>query len=641
MHSGFDASPSPLDDDLHRTTTFPFEAGWPGVDLRTRLISHIGIPVALGVAAVSMGSDMLLVGVLVLLVIAIQSYRARRPKFVPSLIFEQTQMQLPVPGKKDAHVILPYDDLRIMGLQGQDPQLKLTLLTENQTFVYGVQQLGGVERLLELRREILARIARRPNGRELLQGLQDRGREYEEVHARPSPWTRNLTVLLGLGFVLEVWLGAAGSSLDGAGMLLRMGANAHDLVVDGQVERLLTANFLHGGWLHIYMNGMALLALGGVLERLIGSLRFLLLYLASGLAGAAASAFLGGASMSVGASTALFGLLGAWLLIQLRFHKQMPIGFSMSRARWAFILGLNAALPFVWRVIDTWAHAGGFLAGIILAFLFYPKAPRDLYAPPGKPIRLLAFAMILAQLLALGVSTRRFFEGDIAPAVLLKVLSDADTPNPHLQNNIAWRLVTDPKASPERLRQAGELAESAIQQAERREHRGAFQDTLATSYFRLGKFERAVRMELMALRLSANTAMLSQLARFLDAYGQDGQIFVEGLSNPEPASIERLGRALHLQLAGGQSLVALVYSETALIGLLRLSFKSPQHEVVIHLDDAQQLALGEDSRLQVALISAKAQIWDYPSPPAKLETETGDPVELQFTAIQAEVRDLP
>src|SRR5690606_4193606 len=100
--------------------------------------------------------------------------------------------------------------------------------------------------------------------------------------------------------------------------LVAFGANAPALVTAGEWYRLLSANFLHVGWLHLYMNGIGLFVLGMLLERLVGPWRFVFVFLTSAAAGAAASLLVSDAALSVGASTAVFGLLGAYALINWR-----------------------------------------------------------------------------------------------------------------------------------------------------------------------------------------------------------------------------------------------------------------------------------------------------------------------------------
>lgn len=124
--------------------------------------------------------------------------------------------------------------------------------------------------------------------------------------------------------------------------------------------RLLTSMFLHGSILHIVFNMYVLVVLGPTLERILGHGRFLLVFLISGLGGSVASYALSApTTFSVGASGAIFGLMGALLVAgrRLRFDVNMVL----------ILIGINLAIGFVFSGIDWRAHLGGLLTGAALA----------------------------------------------------------------------------------------------------------------------------------------------------------------------------------------------------------------------------------------------------------------------------------
>jgi membrane associated rhomboid family serine protease len=116
-------------------------------------------------------------------------------------------------------------------------------------------------------------------------------------------------ILLGIiviVFIIETLIGGSTET----DVLIRLGAKVTPLVAAGEYWRLLTAMFLHIGIVHVLFNGYALVAIGTELERILGWRRFLAIYLLSGLFGGLASyAFI--ASLSAGASGAIFGIIGA------------------------------------------------------------------------------------------------------------------------------------------------------------------------------------------------------------------------------------------------------------------------------------------------------------------------------------------
>jgi len=132
-------------------------------------------------------------------------------------------------------------------------------------------------------------------------------------------------------------------------------------LVDGQWWRLITAAFLHYGPIHLAMNMLVLYLFGPALESVLGSARFLLVYLAAGLAGSAGALLMSPDSATVGASGAIYGLFGAILLLE----RQGTYVFGGSVFP---LLIVNLAITFVVPGISIGGHLGG-LAGGALAIL--------------------------------------------------------------------------------------------------------------------------------------------------------------------------------------------------------------------------------------------------------------------------------
>jgi rhomboid protease GluP len=189
---------------------------------------------------------------------------------------------------------------------------------------------------------------------------------------RRTPATLLLLIAIAAGYVLQL---AGGDAITAAG------ANYGPAIREGQYWRLVTSMFLHGGIVHLALNGWALWQLGSLLELLMGSPRMLLIYFASGIAGSLASATFTH-TPSVGASGAIFGLLGALIAFLLRRRGALtPQGKSilMQLVGWAAI---NVFFGFSTPGIDNSAHLGGGAAGLLLGFGL-PEPRRTLPAPPG------------------------------------------------------------------------------------------------------------------------------------------------------------------------------------------------------------------------------------------------------------------
>lgn len=125
--------------------------------------------------------------------------------------------------------------------------------------------------------------------------------------------------------------------------------------------RMLTSAFLHGGLLHLAMNMLTLWIFGRALEPLFGPVRFLLLYLASALGGSLMVAILAPDVFVVGASGAIFGLVGAWFVVLRRMSADM--------SPMLVLIGINVVMAFLNPGIAWEAHLGGLLVGLACGWL--------------------------------------------------------------------------------------------------------------------------------------------------------------------------------------------------------------------------------------------------------------------------------
>jgi len=192
-------------------------------------------------------------------------------------------------------------------------------------------------------------------------------------------WALLVTIFAVFGLE-EMWGGSTWT-------LVQMGAGVPLLIRDGEWWRLLAPTLLHGGTLHVLLNGAVLYMLGSFIERLFGSARFFVLYMLSGLLGSVASALLSGLdtnTVSVGASGSLFGLLGASAVLGLWPRGRIPRLFVRDLRKNALInLGINI-LVSLWPNVDHWAHLGGALAGTVLVGTGLLQPTRMVYSQPKQ-----------------------------------------------------------------------------------------------------------------------------------------------------------------------------------------------------------------------------------------------------------------
>ena len=197
--------------------------------------------------------------------------------------------------------------------------------------------------------------------------LLGRRLNFERRMRRLPPATIGVLAVLVAIFAAEVATGALAS----AEGMLRAGALSRASVAAGQLWRMLTAVFLHGGVEHLVGNAIALVVLGMICEHAFGRTQFLFLFVASGLAGSVLSVVMA-PGPTVGASGAIFGLQGAAIVL-LRRHRDrlvMRAGrIGVVLIVWAlYTIAQGAFMPFV----DNGAHIGGFLGGALVARGLHP-----------------------------------------------------------------------------------------------------------------------------------------------------------------------------------------------------------------------------------------------------------------------------
>jgi rhomboid protease GluP len=154
-------------------------------------------------------------------------------------------------------------------------------------------------------------------------------------------------------------------------LLEALGAKNNTLIQHGQFWRLLTPALLHANPPHILFNMYALIVLGVDLERNFGRWRFLTLYILGAITGNVFS-FLLTSSDSVGASTAIFGLIGAEGIVLYQNRKLLGNQFGRAIGNIIFVAAINLFLGLT-PGIDNWGHIGGLLGGLIFTWFAGPR----------------------------------------------------------------------------------------------------------------------------------------------------------------------------------------------------------------------------------------------------------------------------
>ncbi len=172
--------------------------------------------------------------------------------------------------------------------------------------------------------------------------------------------------------------------------LIKFGGLVPNLVNQGEYWRILTSMFLHASFWHFFFNSFFLYYIGGSVEKILGSTKYAILYIISGIgSGIAVWLFSDPNIPTIGASGALYGIMAAlFLMTYIRSSWFHPRTIRSIR----FMVAINLFITFASMISDgsisVWGHAGGFLVGLVVVYFMMPKEPyitNRRYRPQPKP----------------------------------------------------------------------------------------------------------------------------------------------------------------------------------------------------------------------------------------------------------------
>ncbi len=180
--------------------------------------------------------------------------------------------------------------------------------------------------------------------------------------------------LVAINIIVFIVLTSQGMTEDGMFLLEHGAMYVPRVTEDNEIYRLFTSMFLHFGFQHLMNNMVILVLVGWNLELEIGKIRFLIIYLLSGVCGNILSAWwetlTADYAISAGASGAVFGIIGTLLYVAIRNHGRIG---EISGRGLVFMIAVSLYYGFTSSGVDNMAHIGGLLSGFILGILLYWK----------------------------------------------------------------------------------------------------------------------------------------------------------------------------------------------------------------------------------------------------------------------------
>jgi rhomboid protease GluP len=223
---------------------------------------------------------------------------------------------------------------------------------------------------------------------------EERDFEFAQAFfARRALFTK---IILGINIFIFIIMELAGGTTNEA-TLLAFGVKSNLHIDQGEIWRLVTPIFIHIGLLHLLFNSYALWMVGAQVEKLYGSARFVFLYVVTGVAGVLASYWYHPATISAGASGAIFGLFGVLLIFGYKYRSVIPPHFQQAVGRGVLpVILINLVIGFTIPQIDNSAHIGGLITGALLALVVPFERPGTSTPPVFKGVQAAMIVVVLA-----------------------------------------------------------------------------------------------------------------------------------------------------------------------------------------------------------------------------------------------------
>ena len=468
-------------------------------------------------------------------------------RYSPDIEFSEKGILLPRWNGSKAKRALPYHELKSLDIRGKKNKRFLVIGTRTKIYNHPLKTI--IQNEDEIKQRFKQAIFHSPDGDKSWAALEESEKNASLLTQYKAPATTSLIAIIVALFISPRLPGYGGNYLD----LIALGGNAPALVDLGQLDRLLTSNFLHAGALHLYFNSMALFIFGNILEKLLGWKKFLFVFLFSAVGAAIASWLVGGALVSVGASGGIFGLMGSLLLINFKMGFRLPAGFNLGKTPWIIMIVINGALPFLVPMIDWAAHLGGFAFGIVITWLLLRKhlaklqstrEQLELWRKTSTNLAYACFALIGVFVFSFIVRASDIALGTVDNAQLATVITKhSNIPAAHA-NEFAWALVTDPNRSKETMEFAINLMQpvvdtiDSLKASERTAEHSQYLDTYAAALFLNGDYINALLNEYKAQNISSESYYASQISRFLESIKKKQGAWVRGSMQTTDYSIQ-------------------------------------------------------------------------------------------------------
>ncbi len=251
---------------------------------------------------------------------------------------------------------------------------------------------------------------------EIKELLVKRSKDFQIELKAKTPWITYALIAANVLVWLMLKILSVKTNTDYSGLLVPYGAKANSLILDGEYWRFISAMFLHLNEIHLLLNCYSLYMVGSQVEKLFGHINMVVIYFVAGFVGSIAS-FAFSINVSVGASGAIFGLLGAMFYFAIKRPSLLKSSFG---ANLITTLVINLVYGIMNERIDNYAHLGGLVGGFLTTGAVVYTAKEETLK--DKLSRAVAFILIIV--VTLGGLYYSFNNDQNKYAAKLTILSD-------------------------------------------------------------------------------------------------------------------------------------------------------------------------------------------------------------------------
>jgi rhomboid protease GluP len=246
-----------------------------------------------------------------------------------------------------------YDNITIVNVK------KMTDLKNNEIIKESFPTLVKINKYKEKGTELFMRLTS-----EISKKNENDSIKAEDVFKMKEPKVTKILIAINIFiFLITYLLGSEGLSING-NTLFAFGALYKPSVLNGEIYRIITSGFLHADILHLMINMYALNIIGSQIESFYGKTKFILIYTFGLIIGSLMSLLFLGDSLSVGASGAIFGLLGS--LVYFGYHYRIYLG-TVIKSQIMPLIVINLLIGFLIPQINNAAHIGGLIGGTLMS----------------------------------------------------------------------------------------------------------------------------------------------------------------------------------------------------------------------------------------------------------------------------------